>query len=230
MHKIDIPDPSTLKFPPMNHFETLDMAKTALLVVDLQNVFVEEGQPAAGPYAAEIVPNVNRIAEAVRQAGGTVVFTRHTVTDVAPFALAPWQIAEGTPIHAMKAFFEAGCYSHAIYGGLDVKPEDIIVDKYRYSAFIHNSSTLHEQLASLGIDTLIVTGTVTNCCCESSARDANMMGYKVVFATDANCALTDADHNAALLSMQMIFADVRSTEEILSLVNASKPVPAAVEV
>jgi len=66
------------------------------------------------------------------------------------------------------------------------------------------------------IDTLIITGTLSNCCCESTARDAMQMNYKVIFVSDANAALTDAAHNATLENMATLFADVMSTAEVLT--------------
>ena len=77
---------------------------------------------------------------------------------------------------------------------------------------------MHEYLQERGIDTLIITGTLTNCCCESTARDAMQMNYKIIFVADANAALTDAAHNATLDNMLMLFADVMTTEEVLTAV------------
>ena len=93
----------------------------------------------------------------------------------------------------------------------------------RFDAFMPNSSDLDAILRQRGIDTLIITGTVTNVCCESTARDANMLGYKVVFVTDATAAFTDEEHNAALLSMAAVFAEVRDTAGVLRLLEASAP-------
>jgi len=66
--------------------------------------------------------------------------------------------------------------------------------------------------------TLIITGTLTNCCCESTARDAMQMNYKIIFVSDANAALTDAAHNATLENMAMLFADVMTTGEVLTAI------------
>ena len=74
-----------------------------------------------------------------------------------------------------------------------------------------------------GIDTLNVTGTLTNCCCDSAARDANMLGYKGLFVSDATAAVTDEEHNAALLNLVLMFADVRSTADVLGLIARSMP-------
>ncbi len=78
------------------------------------------------------------------------------------------------------------------------------------------------MLQERGIDTLIITGTLTNCCCESTARDAMQMNYKIIFVADANAALTDAAHNATLDNMLMLFADVMTTQEVLSAVRQAR--------
>ena len=95
---------------------------------------------------------------------------------------------------------------------------DHIVEKTRFGAFVPGASHLHELLQSHGVDTLIVTGTLTNCCCESTARDAMQMNYKVIFVSDATATLTDAAHNATLENMAMLFADVMTTREVLTAV------------
>ena len=56
--------------------ETIDAGRTALVVVDMQNYFVAEGFAAEVPEARDIVPNINRMAKALRAAGGTVVGSR----------------------------------------------------------------------------------------------------------------------------------------------------------
>ena len=99
---------------------------------------------------------------------------------------------------------------------------NFLVEKTRVGAFVTGASHLHELLQSHGIDTLIVTGTLTNCCCESTARDAMQMNYKVIFVSDATATFTDAAHNATLENMAMLFTDVMTTREVLTAVNAAR--------
>ena len=63
---------------------------------------------------------------------------------------------------------------------------------------------------------------MTNCCCESTARDAMQMNYNIIFVADGNAALTDAEHNATLSSMVAIFADVMSAEEVIGVVHKNQ--------
>jgi ureidoacrylate peracid hydrolase len=68
-----------------------------------------------------------------------------------------------------------------------------------------------------GIDTLLITGCLTDVCCESTARDGMMLNYRVVMVTDANAADTDADHNAALCAVYSTFGDVMPTDMVVGL-------------
>jgi ureidoacrylate peracid hydrolase len=72
----------------------------------------------------------------------------------------------------------------------------------------------------MGVDTVLITGTLTNVCCEASARDAMMAGFKTVMVSDANAARSDAEHLAALVTLAQFFADVRSTDEVLGMLVA----------
>jgi ureidoacrylate peracid hydrolase len=78
------------------------------------------------------------------------------------------------------AALSAGTKGHELWAGLDVQPCDPVVEKNRFSAFIQGSSKLAEVLDARGIDTLLVAGTVTNVCCESTARDAMMLNFRTV--------------------------------------------------
>ena len=110
-----------------------------------------------------------------------------------------------------------GNWGHEIYKELDVQPKDQIVSKKRFSPFIVGSSNLHEQLQEMNIENLIVSGTATNMCSESTARDAMMLDYKVVMVEDANAARYDDDHLAGLTSFYQSFGDVRSTDSTISM-------------
>jgi ureidoacrylate peracid hydrolase len=92
---------------------------------------------------------------------------------------------------------------------------------------IPGTCDLDARLKARGIDTLIITGTLTNCCCESTARDALQMGYGVIFVSDGNATITDEEHNATLLSMSAIFADVMDTERLVALIASTSETRAA---
>ena len=98
-----------------------------------------------------------------------------------------------------------------------------------FSAFIQGSSDLHAVLDQRGIDTVIVTGTLTNVCSLTTALDAMMLNYKVVMVSDANAALSDDAHNAALATVCELFGDVRTTDEVVALLEAGDAESAAAE-
>jgi len=222
MHKTHIPDWTSERGKALNHFPALTLATTALLVIDMQNLFVHEDQPMGNPHARDIVPNINRILQAVRDGGGRVFWIRHTFSDQAPFAVPSWQMSPDNGWVALgREALRPGQFAHEIYGGLDRAPSDTIIDKHRASAFERNSSDLSGRLEEAGVDTIIVTGTYTNACCESTARSASMLDYKVLFAADATATATDEEHNAALLNLRLCFADVVFTDELLRRIEAS---------
>jgi ureidoacrylate peracid hydrolase len=90
------------------------------------------------------------------------------------------------------------------------------VKKIKYSAFIAGSSDIDAQLKTRGIETLLVTGTVTNVCCESTARDAMMLDYRVAMLSDGNASLTDEEHAASLNNFLIFFGDVMTTDEAIA--------------
>jgi ureidoacrylate peracid hydrolase len=168
MHKIDIPDhirARAMRARGREHiFERIDAGRTAHIVVDLQNGFMAEGAAVEVPTAREIVPNVNRISAALREAGGTNVFLRYTHD---PAETQPWTTrygeylsSERSALH--KAAFSRGAETWQLWPLLDVGPADLIVDKTRFSAFVPGTCALDDTLAARGIETLIVTGTLTN--------------------------------------------------------------------
>jgi ureidoacrylate peracid hydrolase len=198
-------------------FDDLEPARTAHIIIDLQNGFMEPGAPVEVPVAREIVPNVNAISSAVRHAGGTNIFVRFTTP---ADSLEGWSSFYSWFLQASRRShqeaFAAGAHYWQLWPELDARQDELKVDKNRFGAFIPGTCNLHEILQDRGIDTLIVTGTLTNCCCESTARDAMQLNYKVVFVSDANATLSDAEHNATLNNMSaLFFADVMSTDEVV---------------
>jgi nicotinamidase-related amidase len=95
-------------------------------------------------------------------------------------------------------------------------PEDRIVRKYRFSAFLPGASDLPDLLRAHGIDTVLIAGLVTNGCCESSARDAMMLNFRTVMVSDANGAMTPEKHQASLLGFYSLFGDLIEPEFVLA--------------
>jgi ureidoacrylate peracid hydrolase len=211
----------------------LDPRTTALIVVDLQNCFmVEEVASAYVPTAVEIVPAVNRLAAAVRETGGKVFWIRNTVNEHTLNSWSEWfAMMKGNPDQVKRRIkhMKMGSRGHELHPDLVVKPEDQTVFKQRFSAFIQGSSGLPEMLRTQGFDTVLITGTVTNVCCESSARDAMMLNFKTIMVSDANAAMTDAEHNATLVSIYSTFGDVMDTDYLIERLHRNAAMKEAAE-
>jgi ureidoacrylate peracid hydrolase len=237
MHKINIPqrivDRVVERRGVLHCHENLDPSKTALIVIDLQNCFmVEEVASAYVPVAVEIVPAVNKLAAAVRETGGKVFWIRNTVNDEVQKTWSEWfSMMKGNPDQVSRRIkhMKMGSRGHQLHPDLVVKPEDETVYKQRFSAFIQGSSGLPEMLRAQGYDTVLITGTVTNVCCESSARDAMMLNFKTIFVSDANAAMTDEEHNATLVSMYSSFADVMDTDYLIKCLRKNVAINEAAE-
>jgi len=201
-------------------FEDLDPARTAHIVIDLQNGFMAPGALVEISTAREVVPNVNRISAALREAGGTNIFISWTILEVDHANWSTWysKFASEDRAQAMYDTFAKGAEGNKLWPGLDIQPEDLTVDKGRFSAFVPGTSQLPDILKARGVDTLIITGTATNVCCESNARDAMQQNYQVIFVADATAAASDAEHNSALDNLAM-FADIMTTEEVIFFLN-----------
>ena len=202
--------------------ERLDAARTALVVVDMQNYFVAEGFPAEVPMARDIVPNINRLAKAMRAAGGTVVWIQTTKTGVHEH-WRNFQTRLLTPARqeARLSGLDEASEGYKLYPLLEALPGDIHVAKIKYSAFIDNSSNINTQLRARGVDTVLISGTLTNVCCESTARDAMLLDYRVAMLADANATITDEEHAATLNTFAMFFGDVLSVDEAMSRMTAT---------
>src|SRR5690348_4245598 len=199
-------------------FADLDPARTALVVIDLQHAFMNDAVGfAAVPAARDIVPAVNRLAAALRETGGGVFWIKMTHDER---CFSEWSVAYELPTPEYRArriaALSEGTLGHELWPDLDVRPEDEIVKKYRYSAFMPGTSDLPDRLRARGFDTVLITGTVTNVCCESSARDANMMNFRTVMVSEGNAANTQEEHDASLTAFYNVFGDVMDTDMIIT--------------
>jgi ureidoacrylate peracid hydrolase len=225
MHKINIPDWAVARGKAVHDFATVDPRRTALIIIDLQNYFMTEGQPMANPHAVDIVPNVNRIAGALRRAGGKVIFTQHTFAkvDTSHESVPDATSDQSDFMRNLRQLLMPGRPGYELHSDLDRRPQDITITKRRASAFhAYAQSDLKEILDRAVIDTLIVTGCVTNGCCETTARDAHGFNYKVIFVSDGTAAMSDEEHNAALLNLQIYFADVQTSSQVVAVIDRAR--------
>ncbi len=219
MHKIAIAKAQTdrlqMRLGKLHPFDVIDPAKTALVVIDMQNYFVKQGHQSEVPLAREIVPNINRLAAELRQRGGHVVWVRNGTNDTRE-SWSNYHNYLQSPVRAERRLksMEIGEDGYEYWHLNDIRPEDAQITKKRYSAFIQGSSDLEPHLRGHGIDTLLITGTATNVCCESTARDAMMLNFKVVLVADGLATHTDEEHNATLSNFYGQFGDVQTVDEL----------------
>jgi ureidoacrylate peracid hydrolase len=202
----------------LHGFEKVDPARTALVVVDMQNVFCAEGAPVEVPVAREIVPNINRLARATRAAGGVVAWVQMTIPRYQDWAMVLDHLVTPALGERTLAGLKPGSEGHGLWPEMEPTDGDLYIAKNRFSAFLPSSSNIAEVLRERGIEYVIITGTLTNVCCESSARDAAMMDFKTFMISDANAAIADDAHLATLSSFIGSFGDVRSTDDMIGLI------------
>ncbi len=197
--------------------ERLEAERSALMVVDMQNYFCAKGYPNEVPQARAIVPNINRLAAAMRAAGGTVAWVQTTVEGVLQH-WAHFQTKMLTPERQARrlAGLDDRSEGYALFPELQALASDIYIKKIKYSAFIDGSSDAEAQLRARGIDTVLIAGTLTNVCCESTARDAMLRDYRVAMLSDANATLSTQEHAATLNTFAMFFGDVLTVDQAIA--------------
>ncbi len=186
-----------------------------LLVIDMQNDFVEPGGVLEVPMARNFVPNMKRLIDYCRKIEVPVVFTQHILTT--EYHISPLEAAYN-PI-----LFEQGLredsHGAAIYHGLTPHKGEKIIKKHRYDAF-HDTGLelILKNIKGIGvIDTVIIIGTVTNICCDSTARGAFMRDIKVVMVSDGCGGLDEVSHNVTLSTIGSFFGRVLDTNSLIDI-------------
>jgi nicotinamidase-related amidase len=189
--------------PYLRHDAVPAVGTTALLVIDMQEHF--------GDISESVAPNVAELVAAARLAGMPVVFTRHGHHDLATDGgrLAQWWDGDlamvGTP-------------AWQLLRALTPQDDDVVIDKERYSAFY--GTVLDDVLRGEGITDLIICGVMTNCCCETTARDAFMRDYRVFVVADATATADSHLHVASLTGMAYSCAIIKWTDAIVAEITA----------
>ncbi|HVV94530.1 MAG TPA: cysteine hydrolase [Hyphomicrobiales bacterium] len=193
-------------------FDRFAAHETALVVIDMQKFYVGDVGPALA-----IIPNINRLAAAFRAKGAPVAWVQMTVgrdgESLWPLYHDFFFSKEGAARH--RDNLTPGAEGHRLHPDLAAKPGDLVANKDRFSAFLPGHSELPDQLAARGIRNVVIAGMLTNFCCETSARDAMMLDYRVVMVSDANAARYAEDHSAGFTTLFQSFGDVRTTDEVI---------------
>jgi nicotinamidase-related amidase len=215
--------------------ELVDPAHTALVVVDMQRDFCVPGW-AFDRLGVDIsmyppmIPRLARLIEGARDAGVVVIYIQMTVLPNGA-SDSPAQIRFNLRLHLSShgdveplRYTADGSEGQAIIDELAPRPGDLVVKKYRSSAFW--GTNLDLVLRSNGIKSVVMTGATTEGCVESTARDALFSDYYVVVAEDCVASDDPEQHDASLLLMRHRF-DIASSKEIGAVWSSSEPVGAA---
>jgi len=221
MHKVSIRkhivDRVMARRGDVHWFTRLDPAKTALLVIDMQNTFCMPGAPGEVPLARAIAPNINRLASRLRALAVPVIWIVHANSVQA--GRSDWEVffnhVVRNPEVRRRMAQSLAPERQRVWDELAVEAGDITLVKNRYSALAHGASPLERVLRNLGVDTVLVAGTKTNVCCDSTARDAMMLDFKSVMLSDCCAALSDEEHLASLETFIQQFGDVMTADEAL---------------
>ena len=206
----------------LHWFDRLDPARTALVVIDMQSTFCEPGAPAEVPTSRSIVPAINQLTRELRPLGVPVIWVLQANTFLG--AKSDWEVffqnvvAADVRKRTIESFIPG---RQTVWSGLETTPADLTIMKSRYSALISGASQLERVLRNLGVDTILIAGTKTNVCCESTGRDAMMLDFNVVMISDCNAALSDEEHRAALETFIQQFGDVLTREEVIARLKTS---------
>jgi nicotinamidase-related amidase len=195
--------------PYNQHEMRLNKSACALLVVDMQRFFLDAGSPAFTSGGAAVLPNVKRLVGAFRSAGRPVLFTRHV------------HHPDDLDIGIMGWWWEGRCLEGSqeseIHPDLTPLAGEKVVFKHRYSSFYNTD--LETVLRCLKVEDIVISGVMTNMCCESTARDAYYRDYRVFFPADGTGAIDEKMHVASLLNLSYGFAFVTRCDTIIADLN-----------
>jgi ureidoacrylate peracid hydrolase len=195
------------KIAPFNtHSMHLKPEKTALLVVDMQYFFLDPASPTYTCGGQAIIPNIQKAIRAFRQAGRPVIYSRHV------------HHPDGLDAGIMGWWWEGMCLEGSPESEIhrDIAPigNEKVINKHRYSAFYNTD--LETILRTLKVEDLVMTGIMTNMCCESTTRDAYFRDYRVFFTADGTGSVTEEMHLASLLNLAFGFAWVTDIDTVLA--------------
>lgn len=177
--------------------------KAALLVLDMQEYFLQEDSHAFVPSALAIVPGIGKLIATFLSADRPVITTRHINTLKDAGMMAKWWRDLINPQTA---------YSH--YINTLKTTNKISINKTQYDAFLHSS--LEDELHQHNIEQVVICGVMTHLCCETTARSAFMRGFEVFFTVDGTATYNEALHRASLLTLSHGFAVPVTVGEILA--------------
>jgi nicotinamidase-related amidase len=193
-----------------HHAFEIKPEECALIVVDLQNDFVAPNSPIWIPEALRQIPRNKRLIEAARRYGVPVIYTAHTLdADCCADFHEYWA-------HVRDGAIKEGSKGADIYPEIYPKDGERVIDtKHAYDAFA--GTDLDYVLRNHETKTCVVCGTVTNFCCESTARTAYFNNYHVVFVEDCVSSDNPYAHEATIRTLRRGFARVMTSDELINI-------------
>ncbi len=177
---------------------------SALLILDMQNFFLDETSHAFVPSSKTIIPNIKKILNAYRKSDYTVIFTRHALKkDEGPGIMGEW----------WKDVLKEDDDGSEIADALKPLRHEKMIRKNRYSAFYNTG--LKDFLRKKNVKNVVITGVMTDLCCETTARDAFMNDFFVYFVADATATINEELHVSSLRTLSHGFAVPLLTDDIL---------------
>ena len=207
----------------LHPYDTLIAERTAFVIIDLQNYYTQPGYLGECAPSRATFPTVNRLADTLRDAGGHVIWVQTSADGADEF----WSHHHAHMLTAERSARRLRELSstHAgfqIAPGLTPHANDIRVVKRCYSALVPGSSNLSEVLRARSVTHVLIGGTVTNVCCESTARDAMMMDFATIMVDDALSAVTPDEHQHCLNNWMLFFGDVLTADEVIQRLQPSE--------
>lgn len=197
------------RIAPFNtHRMQLNVPNAALLVIDMQNFFLDPASPTYTCGGPAILDNVKKVIGAFRQANRPVIYTKHVHhPDRLDAGIMGWwwegMCLEGSP-------------ESEVHPEIAPRDNEKVIFKHRYSSFYNTD--LETVLRCLKVEDLVITGVMTNLCCESTARDAYFRDYRVFFLADGTGSITEELHLASLLGLAFGFAWVADVATIVETI------------
>ena len=179
------------------------LSRSALLVTDMQNYFLDPGSHAFVPSARAILSKIQLLLTFFRERKRPVIFTRHVNTIADAASMAEWWSDLIDPVSPASRIIE----------GLN-REHDTVIAKTQYNAFYQ--TPLDRILKEKEIKYLVVSGVMTNLCCETSLREAFVRGYLPIMPVDATATYTRDLHTASFTSLAFGFSPVMTTTEVIN--------------
>jgi nicotinamidase-related amidase len=188
-----------------SHKMDLNPGRSALLVIDMQNFFLNPASPSFTCGGLAILPNLKKLIQAYRKANLPVIYTRHVHhPDLLDAGIMGWW---------WQGMCREGYPESEVHPDLAPQPGEKQVLKHRYSSFYNTD--LETILRVMKVEDLVISGIMTNMCCESTARDAYFRDYRVFFLADGTGSITEEMHLASLLNLSFGFAWITTVNEII---------------